>query len=396
MPRLSLAVAVVVLLAATATVAAAVGPAAVGTVPVVNTTDDGPNHLAINESDVAASETTTADFDVGTAIAADSASLRATYDESSFQRTMANAETETNRTRIRLRALAPIESASADLRERNQVAIEAFATGELSATEFLDERARITARADELHRVVSAIHDSLPSYQPPEDTTRRVNYLRGQLRAMQGPISTEVASQTVRGGERSSFYVEASDSGFTLAQITGGNYQRETFLGDAWRPDLADRFAKTGDALGAARNRSATLYPWVIDNQEAGGGMFGDGIYWTSWDIPGGEVGIYLDGGTTDVFHEIQTRAVLSFDRTEVINRTSESIRITVDRTYESGPAAVTLRNVGSGTPIEGTVAIGDRDPVPVGPDGTLWFVEPRNDVTITATADGTDFSVTV
>lgn len=398
MSRPSLPIAVVALLAVLSATAAGgvVLVSSNATTPVVPTAPGEPNHLTINASEVGASNTTAVNLDVGASITADSASLRADFIETSFQRAIANARTEANRTEIRLRTLQRLENASERLRERNKQTIAAYATGDRASGSFLQTRARITTRAEELHGIISTISDSLP-FQPQEDVVDRVNYQRGQLRAMQGPISTEAANAIIGGGDRPIFYAEASDSGYTLARIADGTYHRETFLGSQWRPDVADQFATDPDgALDAVRNRSAAIYPWVVENKDAGGGVFGGGIYWRSWEIPGGMLRIYLDGGTTNVFREFQARALPSFNTTELSNRTVEDVRISVDRTYATGPAAVTLHDAASGEAINGTVVIGSRDPVPVGDDGRFWFVQPRHPVRINATAGATDLSVTL
>ena len=397
MSRPSLAIVALSLVVLTASVAGAVGPRSLGsTTPVVGTTPGEPNHLAINDSAVAAHNTSSVDFDVGTAIAADSAALQAQYSESSFQRAYEAAETEANRSQVRERALTRVENETARLRQRNADAIASYANGERSAASFLRERARISARANELHSVVLSIKDSLP-YRPSEAFTERINNADGQLRVLQGTISTRIVDETARGDAAAPVYAEVSDTGYTLARITDGTYVRETFLGSDWQPQAGDQFAANQSPLDAAKNRSTELYPWVIDNKRAGGGVFRyGGIYRIGWVLPGGELTIYLDGGTTNVFRESQTRALPSFNTTETINRTSNSLQLTVDQTFESGPTRVSLVHADTGAPIDGSVTVGDAEPVPVGEDGVYWFVQPRGEVSINATAGSTDLSVTL
>ena len=105
---------------------------------------------------------------------------------------------------------------------------------------------------------------------------------------------------------------------------------------------------------------------------------------------------VYLSGGTTNVFREAQTRTLSSFDTTEVVNRTVESVTLSVNRTFETGPAEITLTDATGGAPINGTVTVGNREPVPLGSDGRLWIVEPRGDVRINATAGTTEISATL
>lgn len=398
MSRPSHAVVVLVLAFSAVSVAGAVGQdTAATTTPVVGPPAGGPNYLAINGSDVAAHNTTTVDLDVGTAIAADSAALDANYTTSQFERTLESATDDANRSQIRDATLTRLENATDRLRERNRDAIQAFGNGDLSAAGFLRERARITLRANELQGVAATIENSLP-YQPPEDVVDRVNTVQGKLEGMQGPISEMTARRIVRGSGGPDIYVEVSDSGYTLANVSDGTYGRETFLGDASRPEAEDNFAAgTDDPLDPASNRARELYPWVVENKIAGGGMFGgSGVYRTGWSLPGGKLTVYLDGGTTDVFRESQVRALPSFNTTTTIDRTNESLQLTVNRTFASGPAKITLRDVPSGEPVNGTVTIDNGEPIALGEDGTRWIVEPRGDVTVNATAGTTRFSATL
>lgn len=390
MSRPSLAVAAVALLAVLS--AAAVGVAAQeATAPVSPTTPDGPSHLAINSSDVAASNTSAVEFDVGTAISTDSASLQSEFNTLWFQEAYANASTEANRTDVIERFTGRIEDQTSELEMRIQENTAAYASGSITASQYLRERARVHARADRLQQAATTVREQLPSrlHDP-------VVHAEGHLMPLQGPISETLATDVVRSGGERTVYVEVSQSGYTLVRLADGVYTRETYLSDARYPERPERLANGTGGTTAALDRVTELYPWVHENRESPLSTFGyDGIYRISRGYPGGEIRVSLSGGTTEVFSEQQTRSLASFNTTEVINRTSEDVRIAVERTYETGPASVTMRDATTGDPIDGTVEIGGRDSVSVGGDGTYWFVEPRGEVTVNATAAGTDVSVT-
>lgn len=394
MSRLSLAVAVLVLLAVGAvTAVGAVDLASQeSTTPVVPTTPGEPNHLAINASEVGAANTTAAAFDVGTAISADSGSIRAEYARHWFDAAYANASTDQARLQVVEELADQLGGRIADLEDRNRETAAAYARGSISATQFLRERARIQSRADQLQQTSADVVASVP--QRFEDPVVHVN---GRLIALQGPISGDIANDIVRSGDGERVYVEVSDSGYTLAHIADGEYTRETYLDAARYPEQPEQLANGSGGLNAARNRVLDFYPWIEDNQESPLSVRGyqRGIYQVNQGFPGGEIRVLLSGGTTNVYREHQTRILPSFNTTEVINRTRGDAQIAIERTYETGPASITMRDATTGDPIDGTVEIGGRDSVSVGGDGTYWFVEPRGEVTVNATAAGTDVSVT-
>lgn len=390
-PRPSLAAVVLVVLALSAVaVAGAVTQESAGaTTPVVNTTTSGPNYLAINESDVQQANTTTITLNVGNAISADSGSIRATYVRLQFEAAYENASTDEARTNVVERFRQRLANATAPLEARSRSNVAAYASGSITADQFLRERARIQSRADQLQGTTSNLRDQLP-----QDLRNNLNGVHGRLEVLQGPISS-TAVDVLRGESEQTTYVEVSTSGYTLASISNEEYTRETYLDEARYPRQPDQFANGTGVLLAAQSRAIELYPWVGDNQagENAASASGPGIYRVVKGFPGGELRIYLSGGTTDVFREHQTRTLESFNTTQTVNRTVDSVRLTVNRTYETGPAEIRLQDASTGQPIDGTVTVGNRDGASLGGDGREWVVEPRGDVAINVTTGTTNVS---
>lgn len=401
MSRPSLVVLALVLALSSVAVAGAIAQESGTTTPLQEATPGEPNYLSINASDVSASNTTTIGLDVGTAIAADSGDLRSNYAETRFRQAYTGAETDANRTEAVRVVVDRLENASQTLRERNADHVQAFARGSLSASAFVRERAQISARAATLQSTASTIQTTVsrdPMYSTPPTLASRLSDLGGELEALQGPVSETARQELVRGESSSPIYAETSDSGYTLARVDDGLYVRETYLGSQWRPDQPDQFVQnTTNAVTAAETRAMELYPWVRTNH-AGGSAFdlGGGIYRVRRALPQGELTIYLSGGSAEVFRESQARTVTTFNTTESVNQTQGSTRLTVNRSFETGPAVIELRDTRTGAPINGSVAIGNRDPVWLGDDGRHWIVDPRGEVGLNATAGTTRFSTTL
>lgn len=390
MVRPSIAIVVLVLaLSAVAVAGAVVQENAGSAAPVVGTTPGEPNHLAINESEVARSNATTLNLDVGSAVSADSSSIQASYVTLRFEAAYENASTEETRSQVLAQFRARLGNRTTALEARDRANIGAYASGSITTDRFLRERARIQSRATQLHQSLSDITGGIES---------EFNGVDGRLEVLQGPVSSTAADDLVGPGNGQSIYLEVSDSGYTLASVSGSEYTRETYLDDARYPEQPDQLANGTSGLTAAQNRAMELYPWVRANQANISSTFprGPGLYRVNKGFPGGEMSVYLSGGTTDVFREHQTRSLDSIDTTQAINRTDDSVRLTVNRSFETGPAEIRLLDTATDTPINGTVAVGDRDRVWTGEDGRLWVVEPRGGVQLNATAGTTRFSTSL
>jgi len=400
MSRPSLAVVVLLVALSAVTVAGAVTQGQTGATAPVETASPGePNYLSLGESEVRASNSTATEIDVGSAISSDSSSLQATHATLRFERAYATATTAANQTRAIRHVVDRIENESLALRDRNRQQVAAYGEGAVTAGTFLRERARIESEAAALRTTIAAIEartDRDPTYSIPTSLSGRLSDLDASLEVLQGPVSASVAARLATGGDRQRVYVEASATGYTFAQVRNGFYVRETFLGDQWVPGEPDQFTEnTSGRLAAAEQRAETLYPWVSANKFGGStwGLGPSGIYRYRAEFQSGRLTAYLDGGTTNVFREAQERTLGSFNTTEVINRTSGSATLTVDRTFPTGPAEIGLTEAGSERAIAGTVTIGDREPIELGDDGRHWFVQPRETTWINATTGSTEIT---
>ena len=75
---------------------------------------------------------------------------------------------------------------------------------------------------------------------------------------------------------------------------------------------------------------------------------------------------------------------------------TTGTLRVTVQRSTETGPLLVTASDSDTDATVDGTVAIDGQRVGETGSDGALWTVEPGGDYTLTVTSDGRRTTVTV
>jgi hypothetical protein len=195
-------------------------------------------------------------------------------------------------------------------------------------------------------------------------------------------------------------YVETADTGIVLSTMIGGTYVRETL-----RIDRRDQSASGSMTLLEAQNKVFEAYPWAAENP---GGIetnpYGSNIHSVSIEHSHGTLVTYVDGGTKEVFKEVQYKRLTgknslppgpgvqntttsSFD-------TSENVTLTVNRTYPGGPLRVKLTNE-TGAPLQGHITVAGEPVGRTNSNGVLWTLGPAEQFRVSATYEDTTVNVT-
>lgn len=365
-----------------------------GPSPIIAPVDGFANYASLSADEVALTSYTSTTVDVGTAIAADTSSLRGQYHSRSFENRFYQAEGTEERNEIISEYTSRAERHTDRLKARRNAAIRDYASGTISAESFLRSMALVHSESERLATTIDRIKRAArtSSYSLPRETDTKLENLRGDLEVLRGPISQRASRAVAGDGTIDTIYVEASDSGYTIAMVDGESYLRETYLGDERRPNATDQFRESDLYLvNAANRRGVELYPWITNDTSPSGQALGEsGIYRFRAEYTSGELTAYLDGGTTNVFRETQRQSVTAVPVTDSISSHNGSLRVLVNRTYDTGPMNVTLVDNSTGEPIDGTVSADGTQLGRTGQDGTIWLVEPRPATTLTlAGGDG-------
>ncbi|EMA00735.1 hypothetical protein SAMN05443574_101157 [Haloarcula vallismortis] len=369
--------------------------------PQITAVDNTTNHLAIPASDVRSTTYNRSSIDVGVAVAAGSSDLRSDYATTTFERQFFQQDSEAARDRLVDEALTDIESQRTSLERRNQAAIQQYASGTITATEFLRQLALIDVESRQLASRLDGIRaaaGTAPDYSLSPAQRFRLENNRGVLKTHRGPISQRISDETAGTVEPNAVYVEASSEGYMLSTVADGQYTRETYLGQDREQTAVDQFAQTDDSLGAVNTRAEALYPWLYSKQYPSVQTYGrSAIYQIQADHSNGQLTAYLDGGTTNVFYETQTLELTTVDRSEVATGLNQSVRVRVQQSFESGPLLITVTDNSTGSTTDATVRINGKRLGTTGTDGALWTVEPRGEYTVVATTqDGERVQVPV
>lgn len=372
-------------------------------------------YLALPTDDLERTEFAIVGLDVGAMTAADRERYASRYTEHRLVDQYQLAENETAREEAITDGLAMVRDRVAELEARERAALTAFNRGELSPEGYLRELAAVDAGASELASTTRRLYSFTQAVPSSEVTTRDLASVKTRLLTLQGPVR-ERARRAMHGdGLTGRIYVATSDSGVVLSTIVGEEFERqyirEAYLPEARDTSAPDRYLQNGQHdLEAAENRARELYTWAFDNH---GGistgirtgqpyLYRDAVYSVAIDHPQGtpsqgDLIIYVDGGTGDVFRELQFKSVADTPFAPAANAStnvSDGLRIQVNRTREGAPVEVVVRDAVSGEPVEAEVFIDGTLVGESGVDGRLYTVTPRSTFSVTARADDRTVSV--
>lgn len=350
----------------------------------------------------------TATLDVGGAVAADGRQTRSGYERAHLQRAFVDAGNDrTARRAVVNRSADRIEARITGLERRADEALARYNAGTISTRSYLRELAAIDAAANELREAV----DLLARYNSAVDEPIEPNRIAAQkarLLPLQGPVRNRVLT-TMRGeSDPIRVYVETAPEGVVLATIDRGEftdrYVREAHVPSARDSNGTDRFllgTSRAGSLERAQERAGELYPWTFDNRgpiDTGSFsgppfLFLDGVYPVIVDHPhapstNGDLRIFLDGATRDVFREVQRKDLREIPTTRAGTNSTQGVTLAVNRTRSGGPMLVSVTSATTGEPLDATVIVNGERLGRTATDGRYWTIAPRPTANVTVVRD--------
>lgn len=332
---------------------------------------------------------------LGSALSMQRGEFETRLDVATLDQRLAAAETA-ERKRILLNQFRyRIERQIISLKAEERQVTQAFSNGTISKGEYLRTLGRIDGAAGELHTMARALEKRA------EDVgglsmSNLVSTIDGKLAPLEGPVRDRI-SKASRGELRSTrVFVATADTGIVLSTIVDDTYVREIV-----RTDHRDPSAGGSMTLVDARNAVHEQYPWAEEHPSRGTGTDPYGstsVYSVYIKHPHGTLIAYIDGGTGQVFKEVQHKWLTgekSLPPGPSVSNSSENVTVTVNRTYAGGPLRVKLTNA-TGAPLDGQITVAGE---PVGRtrgDGVLWTLGPADRFRVSATDGDTTVNVTV
>lgn len=338
---------------------------------------------------------------LGSSLAMDRSEVRTELDSKTLDQQLKDADSAETKKRILNRYRYRIEDRIISLKAKERDASRAYSNGAISANQYLSTLAQIDMAAEEIRnqaRVLQKHAESVPSFGMPNVDRS----MAGKVLTLEGPVRDRIAKSLQGSTGSVRVYVSITDTGVALSAVTGDSYVREIV-----RHDRRDPSTSGSMSLGQARDLVFESYPWPGENPSGGTSTDPYGatnIYSVSVAHSHGEFTAFVDGGTKQIFKEVQSKRLYGQRTLQpgpgVQNTTSnafgsENVTLTVNRTYAGGPLRVELTNE-TGAPLDGRITVAG-DPVgQTGSDGVLWTLSPADQFRVSAMHEGTTINRTV
>ncbi|MFA9502107.1 hypothetical protein ACERIM_04920 [Natrinema sp. H-ect1] len=277
------------------------------------------------------------------------------------------------------------------LEERERRAVRAHASNELSSAQLLQVLLRNHREAAVLSEAFAELNERSEQVQ---DFSLSVSDERDKLEMHRTKIRSQLDSAYRYGDSVNGnvILIETSQNGFVLS-LLGDSYVREAVRFDNRNASQSTQFEDILDAYDHARG----LYPWAYETVQSP--SFNEyttvKLYKINNNHDQGDLEAYLDGGTGDIYREVQI-----LDRTSLPNKNNTTavkngLKLSIMETKANGPATVVVNDSETGDPVSATITIDGFAVGTTDDDGGLWYVPPGDEYELRAeTADGASASV--
>lgn len=365
--------------------------------PVVAPERNTSELLVLPPGTVAAERVGAATLDVGGTVAADAGALHARFGVEAIRAAYENASTTEARQAVLRTAADRVDARVDAVVRRERRARQRFVAGEITTREYLRELAVVASRARTLDEQVGLLSSLDGRTAGSPLSADRLSTMRGRLLPLYGPVR-----ELIRGGMRGDVgavrvAVVAGSDGFVLATVspTSRQYVREAVVLTARDPTAPDRYQQPARTL----SRVGELYPWTFNASQGLSivSVLPDaGVYRIRLPYDHGTLEAYLDGGTDEVYYEVQRKTLSRLPTHGTMQTTEAGMVVTVNRTRAGGPLEVTVRDSLRREPVDARVAVDGVVVGRTGADGRLWTVTPPNRFQVTVRHGGDNASLSL
>ncbi|PSP60211.1 hypothetical protein BRC73_03315 [Halobacteriales archaeon QH_7_66_37] len=326
--------------------------AADGTPPEVIETPNSTSYVAPDAANLTRQEYEEVDLDVGAAMATDAERLQGRHDELLIT-DLGTESSDGARTTVGV-----LEARVTTLERRHERVLQNYSDGDISTETLLTELARIEVAARQYRGTI----DQLGEADLSDSLAKRVAALSVEPTVLDQPVTERVVQAKTTGTESVRVYVGAADDGIVAATVIEDRYVRQATLRGERDPFGDDQFVEDSEGRAqAASNRASTIYSSQTDTVR---GFAGTHVYEFRANHSLGQVFAYLDGATTNPFHE-------------------------------TGPMAIFVTGASGLSPI--TISIDGQQVGTIDGGGEIWTIQPMGEFTVTAeTEDDQSVSVQV
>lgn len=371
------------------------GPAAgtgAGAAPVaagLDATNETPTRLGLGPGELT-SETARPTTRLGTAVAVGDDELRVRFGRYRVRELLDSATTDAERRAAVRQILEETRLAVDRLRDREVAAVRAYRDGATDRAGLFRRLAAVHLAAAEHRRTLSELQRRADGSLTFELETE-IGTLDRRLSMFRSPVRERIADGAVgdTGGEVG---VSTTEEGLALETVVDGAYVREVIRFDRYRGGDGESLDTTREVV----DRLGVLYPYAFTaSQRHSISLVERRLFVAEFPHPQGRVRVYLNRDTGEIYREVQRLELDQVHTRSAVDRTVESLRVTVDRVDGRDPTRVRVRDNLTDNPVEATVSVGDRT-VGTTTEGDLWLVVGTAPVEMTVDTGDRTVNVTV
>lgn len=281
---------------------------------------------------------------------------------------------------------------SDDLESRERQAVRAHANGELSSTQLLQTFSRN-------YREAAVLSDALDDLEERSDRVSgfslSVDDEQDKLEMYRTELRSELESATSGRDldDSVSIAIRTSQNGFTVSMLD------ESYVREATRFDNRDTTRETQfDDLIDAYDYTRNLYPWAYETgtSPSFSELTTAQLYLIDIGHDQGRLKAYLDGGTGDIYREVQVVNENALPVTSTHTDRTDNLTLSINKTGAGGPSEVTVTNTPTGEPASASISVDGFEVGETDDEGTLWYVPPAESYELTAETETTGINATV
>ena len=321
---------------------------------------------------------------------ADSEQLRGEYRQQVFDQRFATSE---NQLAVINQTVDDLAVRTDALDQRHASLIDGYSTGAYSLSRVLREMAGLHTAASQQVAFADRVADAADSEEDislPDDAEPLFSSIEFELLNLNSPVTEGLAAGTL--GTETSIYAHATPDALVLA-ASGETHIRQASLRNERNKSAPNRFLEDGGTTGDALLRAEQLYPglqgFITPPDEATHVYTIDGL------SPLGTFEAYLDGGTENVFHELQRGQSAGVSVTERLTASAEGVELMVETTEATGPMLVSVTEGGESV-ADAELAVDGWSVGTTDADGERWVVQPLAGAELTATVGDETVSITL
>jgi len=334
---------------------------------------------------VARERHTTGGFDLAASAAADAQALRGRYREAVFVERFESAREP----EAVLETFATALADRLDALDRHHARLlERYSSGEYSTARLLRELARTTAAADAEASLAETVESTAAGATAdlPAEFERIGVTARREISALESPVTDALA-----GGELepdAGIYAQATSDALVLA-TAGESHVRQATLRGERDPDGENQFEQQSESANInALDRAELLYADAVGFDigfPIGGAT--DVYRLFNGDSGFGNFSAYLDGATTNVFHEVHFVDSSEMPVSDTVTAV-EGVELTVRTSEPTGPMLVSVTE--GDQPVAGArIEVGPWSVGATDSTGQRWVTQPLGTFEVNATVGG-------